>query len=126
MVTWGELMVTEQTIYTINSETEFTIYNVGDTAINPRNMELVITFRGDSTDLSIENTTTDEKWEYTGTTVVSDVLQLDGVRATKNSLSIYRDTNRKIISLANGTNDFIITGTSGSFVLTFEFRFKTL
>ena len=126
MPTWAELMVTEQTIYTINSETEFSIYNAGDAEIDPRDMELVITFRGDSTNLNIENITTVEKWEYTGTTIVSDVLKLDGVRVTKNDLSVFRDTNYKSITLDKGWNAFIITGTTGSFELTFEFRFHTI
>jgi hypothetical protein len=126
MVKWGELMVTEQTIYTINNETEFTIYNVGDETINPRQHALVVTFIGASTNLTITNSTTGEEWSYTGATTSTDVIRLDGVRSTKNSLTILRDTNRKLITLAEGANAFVIAGASGSFVLTFEFRFKTL
>jgi hypothetical protein len=126
MSTWSELMVTEKTIYTVRDATEFTLYNAGDVKVDPRQHELVIAYTGASTDLAIKNETTEEEWKYTGTSASGDTIRLDGVRSTKNNLSIFRDTNHKLISLAPGKNEFSLSGTSGNFEITFDFRFKTL
>lgn len=104
----------------------FEILNDGDVAINPRALPLVITFKGASTNVKLTNLTTGDVWQFTGTTTVSDTVKLDGIRATKNGLSIFRNTNRKLITLAPGWNDFEITGASGSFEITFDFRYYTV
>ncbi|WHY01879.1 phage tail family protein [Neobacillus sp. DY30] len=109
-----------------HSASSFEIYNEGDVAVNPREMPLVITFKGASTNLKITNLTTGDVWQYTGTTAVSDTVKLDGIRATKNGLSIFRNTNRKLIRLAEGWNDFQITGATGAYEITFDFRFYTI
>ncbi|PFY57870.1 phage tail protein, partial [Bacillus toyonensis] len=48
------------------------------------------------------------------------------VRSTKNSLSIVRDTNKKVISLQTGINEFEIIGATGAFSISFDFRFQYL
>ncbi|MDM5199258.1 phage tail family protein [Fictibacillus enclensis] len=101
----------------------FSIYNGGDIAVDPRYVSLLITYTGASTNLSIKNSTTGDEWKYTGTTSTSDTLRLDGIRSTKNNLSIFRDTNRKLITLNKGTNNFSLTGASGTFTVSFDFRF---
>jgi hypothetical protein len=111
--------------YAHNTAT-FEIFNDSDVAIDPRKVPLIITFTGASTNLSIENVTTGDKWEYTGTTAVGNEVKLDGIRSTKNGLSIFRNTNRKLITLAPGWNDFTITGANGSFEISFDFKFYTL
>jgi hypothetical protein len=119
-------MVTEKTVYTARDATEFTLYNAGDVTIDPRNSPLVITYLGASDGLTIRNVTTGDEWTYEGATVAGDVIQLDGVRSTKNSVSIFRDTNHRLITLEPGANDFELAGTDGSFEITFDFRFRTL
>lgn len=104
----------------------FEIFNDSDVAIDPRKLPLIITFTGASTNLKIKNVTTGDEWAYTGTTTASDEVKLDGIRSTKNGLSIFRNTNRKLITLAPGWNDFTITGATGSFNISFDFRFYTL
>lgn len=104
--------------------TTFTIANAGDEVINPREESLIITYTGASTNLKIRNNTTGEEWQYTGTSAAGNTIVLDGIRATKNGLSIYRNTNRKLITLVKGDNSFTLTGTSGSFSIKFEFRSK--
>lgn len=109
-----------------HSTAGFEIFNDGDMAVDPRYFPLVIEYKGASTNLEIKNNTTGDMWKYTGTSSSSDTLKLDGIRSTKNGLSIFRNSNRKLISLAPGWNDFDLSGTSGSFEITFDFRFYTL
>lgn len=108
------------------STSSFRVYNPGDKDINPRNTSLVITFKGASTNMKIKNTTTGDEWAYTGTTAAGDTIKLDGIRSTKNNLSIFRNTNHKVITLEEGWNDFVITGASGAFTIDFDFRFYYL
>lgn len=110
----------------IHNTTSFRIFNAGDIDINPRNMPLKITYKGVSNGLVIKNLTTNEAWSYTGASNASDSLVLDGLRSTKNGLSVYRETNKKVITLKPGWNDFILEGTSGSFEISFDFRFYYL
>jgi len=109
-------------IYT-HSTPSFKIYNAGDVTIDPRVLPLTITFTGASTNLTITNTTTGDTWQYTGTTQAGDTITLDGVRSLKNGLSIFGQTNRKLITLAPGWNSFVINGQSGQFSISFDFRF---
>lgn len=102
----------------------FTISNVGNKVIDPRRDGLIITYTGASTNLSVKNNTTSDEWKYTGTTVASDNLKLDGIRSFKNGLSIFRNSNRQLIHLVPGENNFSLTGTSGSFTIKFEFAPK--
>jgi hypothetical protein len=117
----GQGIIDDEMKYS-HTTSSFRIYNSGDTTVNPRQHPLVITYSGASTNLKIKNITTGEEWAYTGTTTASDNVKLDGIRSTKNGLSIFRDTNRKVISLAPGWNDFVITGASGTFSISFDFR----
>lgn len=110
----------------VHSTSTFRIYNAGNVPLNPRRMPLLITFKGASTNLKIKNKTTGDEWSYTGNTSVNDTIRLEQVRFTKNSLSIVRDTNKKLITLNPGFNDFEITGASGVFSISFDFRFYYL
>lgn len=92
--------------------TRFRIYNPGK-PIDPRsiNDHLKITMVGQSNNLQIKNLTTGDVWQYNGTTSSNQTVVLEGIRSTKNGLSIFRDTNKKLISLARGWNVFEVTGT---------------
>jgi hypothetical protein len=114
-----------------HNTTSFQIYNAGDVMIDPREHDLVITFTGASSNLRIENTTNGTAWQYNdgttaGSTVETDVIKLTGVRSLKNNISIFGETNRQLIELEEGINDIVISGTSGDFVISFDFRFKYL
>lgn len=123
----GQGLTEEGLEYSFNEAT-FRVFNPGDKTIDPRkkNTPLAIEFTGASTNLTIENSTTGDVWTYTGATEAGDVLRLDSVKALKNNVSIFKDTNRKLITLKEGWNDFIITGTTGEFTLDFDFRFYYL
>lgn len=109
-------------VYNTNS---FSVYNAGHAKIDPRGIHtpLLITFKGASDKLKIINKTTGDEWTYNGKTAVDDIIRLDRVRSTKNSLSIVRDTNKKVIRLNAGINEFEITGAIGAFSISFDFRF---
>ncbi|WP_339168718.1 phage tail family protein [Bacillus sp. FSL M8-0315] len=103
--------------------TSFSIYNAGDIPIDPVEMPLIIAYKGGSSNLTITNQTTGDVWKYSGTTSSGDTIVLNRVRATKNNISIFGNTNRKFITLAPGWNHFKLSGTSGSFEVSFNFRF---
>ena len=115
----------KSTSYTFTTTT-FRVFNAGDIDIDPRVLPLKITFTGASTNLTITNQTTGDTWQYTGTTQAGDTIILDGVRALKNGLSIFGNTNRKLITIKPGWNKFIIEGTTGAFTISFDFRFYYL
>lgn len=108
--------------YVFNTSS-FSVWNDGDSNINPRNNELIITFKGVSAGgLSIKNITTGDEWTYSNATLESDTIKLDGIRSTKNGLSIFRNSNKKLITLNTGWNDFQISGAT-DFTISFDFRY---
>ena len=120
---FGQGLTSDDVSYT-HSTSSFSIYNAGDETINPRRIHtpLIIEIVGESTNLAIKNKTTGDEWNYTGTTFGTDSIKLNGVRSTKNGLSIFRDTNKKLITIAPGWNEFEVTGAT-SFTISFDFRY---
>jgi hypothetical protein len=115
---------TEQNVQYSFQENDFSVWNDGDVVVDPRESELTITYKGASNGLSITNTTTNDTWSYGGSTNAGEAIVLDSIRSFKNDVSIFGQTNRKLISLNPGWNDFIINGTIGAFEISFDFRFK--
>jgi hypothetical protein len=121
----GQGLTLDETMYT-HSIASFQIYNAADgVTIDPRKLPLLITYKGASTNLQIKNITTGDTWALTGSTITSDTLTLDGVRSFKNGVSVFGSTNRKLITLAPGYNNFQVVGAIG-FTISFSFRFYTL
>lgn len=104
-------------------ENTFSVWNDGDITVDPRVFPLIIEFRGTSNNLTIRNLTTGDEWKYNGSTIENDIVTLDGIRSFKNGFSIFRDTNRKLISLKNGQNQFEVVGATSPFEISFDFRF---
>lgn len=121
----GQGVIAEDASYVHNTST-FRIYNGSDIPIDPRQIPLKIKYQGASDKLKIKNNTTGDEWQFNGTSSTNDTILLDGVRSLKNGLTIFGQTNRKLITLAEGWNDFSITGASGSFLISFDFRFHTI
>jgi phage-related protein len=109
--------------YSFSSDSDFQVWNDSDTVIDPRQHDLEIQFVGASSNLKISNTTTGDTWQYNGTSNVSDVILLKGVRSTKNNLSIVGNTNKNLITLIPGYNNFVISGATNPFEIAFDFRF---
>lgn len=121
----GQGLVGDDLIYR-HITSSFRIYNAGDVTVDPRCFPLVISFKGASTNLKIKNNTTGDEWEYSGTTAAGDTIELNGIRSLKNGSSILSQTNRKLINLVPGWNDFTLTGATNPFEISFDFRFYYL
>ena len=101
----------------------FRIFNAGAIRIDPLELPLRISFKGASSKLRITNKTTGDSWRYEGTSAAKETILLDGVKARKNGVSIFGDTNRQVIRLEPGWNEFTVSGPTGSFEINFDFRF---
>lgn len=121
----GQGLIAEDTKY-VHNTTSFRIYNAGDVVIDPKNIALRIRYIGPSKNLTIKNVTTGDVWSYTGESASGNVIELNGVKATKNGTSIFSATNWGLIKLKSGWNDFILTGATGNFKIEFDFRFYYL
>lgn len=119
----GMGLISDDTHYTFNTST-FRVYNPGNVIVDPRYCELEIVIEAACSQyLQLVNNTTGDAWKYEGESTVNDKIRLSKTRATKNSLSIYRNTNRIIIKLKQGWNSFELTGASSIKNITFDFRF---
>jgi phage-related protein len=108
------------------SETKFRVWNEGEITLDPSVQSLLILFEGVSSGLTISNLTTGDQWQYNGTTGEDDSIRLDGIRSFKNEVSIFGQTNRKLVTLVPGWNEFEITGATSPFEISFDFRFYYL
>lgn len=115
----------EEFSYIHNTRT-FSIWNLGDKLVNPRHDMLQIFYKGASSRLKIINTTTGDVWQYNGTSQPGDTITLDGVFSRKNGVSIFGNTNHKLIRLAPGKNNFTLSGAIDPFEISFDFRFLYL
>lgn len=104
----------------------FRIHNAGDIEIDPRKLPLVIRIRGATNGLTITNRTTGDVFKLNIPTAAGDTVELNRVRVFKNGNTVFTSTNRKVIRLAPGWNDFIVSGISGAFQIEFDFRFYYL
>ncbi|MGR5971193.1 hypothetical protein ACT7CX_00300 [Bacillus cereus] len=94
--------------------------------IDPKYIPLKIRYRGASKNLAIKNVTTGDVWSYTGESAIGNVIELNGVKSTKNGTSIFGNTNWGLIRIKPGWNDFILSGATGDFKIEFDFRFYYL
>lgn len=120
----GQGLKAEDLKYTHDTN-EFQIYNAGDETVDPRQMDLVIKYHGSGSNLRITNHTTGDVWQF-NESFTDSTIKLDGIYSYKNDISIFGNTNKKLISIAPGFNDFSVEGTEGSFLISFDFRFYYL
>jgi hypothetical protein len=121
---FSESITTHTSAYGTSS---FEFNNAGDITIDPRiHSEAQIQFSGASTNLVIRNNSTGDEWSLTGTTTSGDTILLIGVKTLKNGVSIFGQTNKKLLTIAPGSNDFELVGASGGFTLTITTRFYFL
>jgi hypothetical protein len=114
---------TDQPISYVHSDQQFSIWNDGDIAIDPRENELKIIFTGASENLTIRNLTTGDEWVYNGISTADDIIELYNIRSLKNGSSIFGQTNHQLLTLAPGMNEFQVTGVSDPFEISFDLRF---
>ncbi|MCT9852839.1 phage tail family protein [Priestia megaterium] len=122
---WWQLgmgLIAEDTPYTFTTSS-FRVHNPGNVIVNPFYCEMEITIQAICSNyIELVNETTGDKWRYDGALTSSDTVKL-GFKAKKNNLSIYRLTNREIITLMPGWNKFKVNGASSIQNITFAFRF---
>ncbi len=114
----------EDLTYSFNSN-HFAIENYGNVAVDPRRNELEITLKGVfENGITITNNTTGEVYQFNGSLSSSDELKISGIRSFKNGESVFKQTNKKLLSLAVGNNNFsILGGTVHSIVFNFRFLY---
>lgn len=123
---WGMGIIAEPLVYKFNTTT-FRVFNAGDIPIDWRNQGVTLSYKGASNQLRIRNLTTGADWQYLDSSTSNDTIRLiERARSRKNTLSIFGRTNMAAMTLAPGWNEFQITGSSGSFEVTFDFRFLYL
>ncbi|OEH52972.1 hypothetical protein AQ616_18890 [Oceanobacillus sp. E9] len=116
---WGDYAY-EQT------ENEFTIFNAGNVKVDPRYFPLKIIINAETSDyIEIVNHTTGDTYRYNGSLRPTDDLVIDGIRSTKNLASVFRDTNKRLLTLASGANKIEVRGATVERVI-FDFKFYTL
>jgi len=109
------------------NDNNFSFKNEGNISIDPNvHSETEIEFTGASTNLIIRNLTTGKEWSWTGDTADGDTISLKGVRSLKNGVSIFGQTNKKLITMDSGWNDFEIVGATGVFEIVIKTRFYFL
>lgn len=101
----------------------FEVENLGNIKIDPRTMPLVIEFIGASNNLEIHNRTTGDIWKYNGTTTATQKITLNGINSYKSGTNILKDTNKQLITLDSGFNEFEIKGATGKMMITFDHKF---
>ncbi|WP_427108597.1 distal tail protein Dit [Lysinibacillus xylanilyticus] len=114
----------EDLAYAFNSN-DFTIKNYGNVAVDPRQNELAITLKGIfDNSVTITNNTTGDVYQFNGALSSSDELNISGIRSFKNGTSVFKQTNKKLLSLEVGDNSFSISGgTVHSIVFNFRFLY---
>ena len=106
------------------SGNQFIVNNFGNIVVDPRYAWLETEIRAHPTGpLTITNTTTSDTYIYNGALTSSDTLLINGVRTLKNGVSDFANTNRQLLTLAVGTNNFIVNGGT---IESIQFRFRFL
>lgn len=105
-----------------SSSDSFMVINNGHLIIDPRVHNLQIEIRGVvSSSVTITNTTTNESIVFNTPLSENSVLEVDGIQYKKDGALITSKTNRKLISLAKGINNFTVSGlTSNSIKITYN------
>lgn len=110
--------------YTHNNNT-FKIYNAGNVLVHPFEMDMRIDISnvsGSSSYLQLENLTTGDVFKVNEAVKPTDVITLDKMNVLINKTQALRKTNKNYIRLAQGWNQFKITGATRAKV-NYDFRF---
>ena len=107
--------------YTFNT-VNFIVKNTGTETIDPRESQLDITLKGVfAKQVKMTNKTTGDVFIFTGALTANDTLKLTGIRTLKNNVSVLKNTNKKLITLNPGDNNFTVEGGTITSIV-FNFR----
>ena len=104
----------------------FTVYNAGNVTVEPESMELTIQISSatSSGDLTLKNLTTGEEFKL-NKEISGRHISLRGMNILDGTVNAFRDSNRRLISLVPGDNQFEITGATFSEVwFSFKYYYK--
>jgi len=104
----------------------FVVKNLGNVVIDPREHELEIVLKGVfSNNVKITNHTTGEVYQYNRALSSTDELKIKGIRTLRNGVSDFKNTNKKLLTLATGNNSISVEGgTVNSIAFNFRFLYK--
>ena len=109
------------TISGVATTSQFTVYNAGNVTVEPESMHLhifVASTTGDS--ITIENNTTGETFTL-NRNMSARHIQVNGMVVTDGTAQVFRNTNKRFISLAPGDNKITVTGATFNEI---RFNFK--
>lgn len=105
------------------NQNQFSVNNFGTAEIDPTISKLKITIRGNGNNIIMRNVTNGTEYRYNGTLNNGEELVIDGVMSKKNNISVFRNTNKKLIELSTGKNDIILEGMQ-NLEIYFDFNFQ--
>lgn len=103
-------------------ENNFSVYNAGNVEIEPESMYMNIIVSGVNGQLEIKNSTTGQLFKLEKP--FKGILELKGMSTKMNGTNIFRDTNKRLINLAVGKNDFEVTGNFKDITFDFKYYYK--
>ena len=107
------------------TENNFTVYNAGNVTVEPESMLLhifVTSATGDS--ITIKNNTTGESFTL-NRKMNARHIQVNGMIVTDGTTQVFRDTNKRFISLAPGDNSITVTdATFNEIRFSFKYYYK--
>lgn len=107
----------------ISSTNNFTVYNAGNVTVEPESMLLhIFATNVTGSELLIRNNTTNEEFKLTNN-MIGRNIQVNGMIVLNGTINMFRNTNRRFISLAPGDNDITVTGATFNEI---RFNFKYL
>lgn len=104
------------------TERNFTVWNAGNVEIEPDSMYMNIIVSGVNGQLEIKNLTTGQLFKLEKP--FKGILELKGMSTKMNGTNIFRDTNKRLINLAVGKNDFEVTGNFKDITFDFKYYYK--
>src|SRR5699024_346070 len=104
------------------TDSNFSIWNAGNETVEPETMYLKITATGTNGVLEIRNKTTSDTFKVNA--AFGGDLVIDGMSTILNGVNVFRDTNKRYISLESGKNDFEIIGQFTDITIDFRFYYK--
>ena len=101
----------------------FGVYNAGNVTVEPESMYLEIVIKDVviTDKMTIRNYRTGESHSYNFSTVNPSEYKIKNMMVLRNTVNVFRNTNKRFISLKPGNNNIEITGATFSEV---EFNFK--
>ena len=110
-------------ILKLMSETNtISVWNAGNVTVEPETMHLKITATGTNGMLEIRNKTTGDTFKVNAE--FGGDLVIDGMNTQLKGTNVFRDTNRRYISLASGANQFEVIGQYTDIEFDFRYYYK--